>query len=499
MKNAYFAATIALLSGCSLINSLDSVKPESNDNDSGTGAHAGKAGKGAGGRSESGGTTGTSGSGGASGQGGTGGEATGGASDSGVAGMDAGSGGSPEDSGSGGTTGGEEAGTGGTPDGGSFTSGGPNGAIVAYDPDSAKIWVLDPTDAHLVGSTLSLRVLAIANDPATDYWYIFRQPGKVTDLAELQVRQLNTTTGQWKDVGAAIPVPNPATPSIGVLNQRLAYLSTPNPAAPNPATSGLTVLDTTKPEAITAIQRSRSINATGGKLALTARASPTAVGGTVTIAVQQSAPCDVAGCAVSVIGETINSTTIKEDTATTMVGYVNTTGGNMGFASAEGSSNMNAYDLVVMPPSTLPGPAAIRCTPDSMITGTAALLDSSHSIMGGGFKFDIDNLRVSAAAFDPCHNVAFATSLLGDTAIWAIPLPGGTAQKLCTAGGGALFYEPYTRGVLRATSDDKFELYDYDASDPGTPKLSPRTLKLPVLFTNKGAVLAIRRLKDVCK
>ena len=265
MKTAYFVATIALLSGCSLINSLDSVKPESEGNDSGTGGHAGKGGKGSGGRSESGGATGMSGSGGASGKGGTGagGEATGG--DTGAAGMDAGSGGSPADSGSGGTTGGEEAGTGGVPEGGTFTPGGPNGAIVAYDPDSAKTWVLDPTDGHLVGSNLSARILAIANDPATDYWYVFRQPGKVTDPAELQVRQLNTTTGKWNYIGGANPVPNPATPVIGILTQRLAYLSTPNPSAPNPATSGFTVLDTTNPAAVTALQRSRSINATGSK------------------------------------------------------------------------------------------------------------------------------------------------------------------------------------------------------------------------------------------
>ena len=57
-----------------------------------------------------------------------------------------------------------------------------------------------------------------------------------------------------------------------------------------------------------------------------------------------------------------------------------------------------------------------------MVNGTAALLDSSHAMIGSGFTFDIANLRVSAAVFDPCHNIAFATSLLGDTAVWAIPL-----------------------------------------------------------------------------
>lgn len=502
MKNAYLAATIALLwgSGCSLINSLDSVKPAVDEKDGGDGGHAGKGGKGTGGRAETGGTSGMSGSGGTSGKGGTSG-GTGGKT--GVAGMDAGSGGtSVTDSGAGGSTGGgEDSGAGGTDGGSNFVPGGPNGAIVAYDPDSNKTWVLDPTDGHLVASTLSLRILAIVNDPATDYWYIFRQPGKVTDPAELQVRQLNTSTGQWKDVGVPVPVPNPATPSIGVLNGRLAYLSTPNPSSPMSATSGLTVLDTTKPDAVTGIQKNKSINATGGKLALTARANPTTLGGTVTIAVQQQAPCDASGCAVSVIGETINATSlVKEDSATTMVGYVNPTGGNMVFASAEGSTT-NAFDLVVIPPATLPGATPSMCTQDSMVSGTAALLDSSHAMIGSGFAFDIDTLRVNGAAFDPCHNIAFATSLLYDTALWAIPMiTGGKPLKVCsTIGGGTLLYEPYTKGVLRATSDDKFELYDFDPTDPANPKLKLRTMKLPPLFVNKGAVLAVRRLKDLCK
>jgi hypothetical protein len=77
---------------------------------------------------------------------------------------------------------------------------------------------------------------------------------------------------------------------------------------------------------------------------------------------------------------------------------------------------------------------------------------------------------------------------------------GGKSLKLCSnVGGGTLLYEPYTKGLLRATADNKFELYDYDPSDPLNPKLKARTMKLPVTFVNNGAVLAVRRLKDLCK
>jgi len=494
MKNAYFAATIALLSGCSLINSLDSVKPEASETDGGTGGHAGKGGKGSGGHAGSGGNAGDSagGTAGAADTGGTTGAGGTTGTDAGIAGMDAGAGGSGiVDSGAGGGGGGAEAGTGGT-DGGTFTPGGPNGAIVAYDPDAQKTLVLDPTDAHQVSSFESIRILAFANDPATDYWYVFRQPGKPTDPAELQVRQLNTTTGEWQDVGAPTTVPAPMTPTVGVLNQRLAYLSV-DPL--NPTTGAFTVLDTSNVPTIAVPGRNRVLPA-GGKVALTARANPTAVGGTVTIALQGT--CDASGCPVSVVGETINGTTIKEDAAPTMIGTVSATGGSMGFASMEGTTSA---DVVVMPPTALTGATPTMCTPGSGSTGSAVVLDNFHAKVGIGYDFDIDNLRVSAAAFDPCHNVAFATSLLGDTAIWAIPLVSpGTPQKLCTqGGGGALLFELYTHGVLRITPDNnRFELYDVDETDPTAPKMTARTLKFPAVFSNKGAVIAVRRRKQAC-
>ncbi len=489
MKNACFAATIALLSGCSLINSLDSVKPQANGPDAGTGGKGGKGGKGSGGREiDGGGATGT---GGASGSGGTGGAG------GGVGGSDASAGGqSTMDAGSGGSGAGTDSGAGGAVDsGGSFTPGGPNGAIVAYDPDNQKTFVLDPTDGHLVSSDATPRVLAIANDPATDYWYIFRQVGAVTGPAELQVKQLNTTTGDWRDVGAPVAVPNPAIPTVGVLNGRIAYLSTPNPAQPSATTSTFTVLDTTNAPNITVPARSRALPA-GGKLALNARANPTDVGGSVTIALQ--AMCGATECVVSLLGETINATTIKEDASPTTIGSVSPSGGSMGFASTEAAT---PTDVILIPPLTLPGATPTMCVPNSGTTGLVKLLDSSHTAVGGSFPFDIENLRVSSAAFDPCHNIAFATSLLGDTALWSIPLvAGGTPQKLCASSGGGLLFEPYTHGVLRVTSNDsRFELYDLGEKDQSAPTLTLRTMHLPAVFALKTGVIAVRRPKNVCK
>ena len=65
-----------------------------------------------------------------------------------------------------------------------------------------------------------------------------------------------------------------------------------------------------------------------------------------------------------------------------------------------------------------------------------------------------------------------------------------------------MFYEPYTKGLVKLTADNKsarFEIYDIDAKDPLAPKLTARTLKLPSLQNGSSAVVAIRQQTDACK
>jgi hypothetical protein len=488
MKNLHFAAVISLLSGCSLINSLDDVKPPADDG--GPTSTGGKK-PGTGGETDGGGGVHSGGMAGTAGKGAGGG---GGAPMGGTAGMDAGSGGA-EDGGTAGA-GGTDAGTGGTDGGGgsTFMPGGPNGAIVYFEASSRRLFVLDPTDGHQVSSETSPVIQAIANDPATDYWYFFRQVGATTAFtSELVVRQLNTTTGQWMDIGKTLsPIGTPALPTIGVLNQRLVYL-TVNPMDPSITT--YTVLDTTKPEQQVTVPsggRSRLLPA-GNKVALLAYAD-TNPGGSASVALQQSG-CPNTGCDVSLAAVQITGTTIK-DLAPVSIGAVNPTGGSVGFAAG---SNLN--DIAVFPPLT--STAVMGCVQSTGFMGQVSVLNRTHDRVAGPFAFDTDNLRMTSAAFDPCNEIAFATSLLGNVAVWAIPLAtGGTPQKVCgVAPGGAMFYEPYTKGLVKLTADNKsarFEIYDIDAKDPLTPKLTARILKLPSLQNGSSAIVAVRLKADAC-
>jgi hypothetical protein len=141
-----------------------------------------------------------------------------------------------------------------------------------------------------------------------------------------------------------------------------------------------------------------------------------------------------------------------------------------------------------------------------MSTGSAYLLDPSHARSGSAVAFNIANVRINFAAFDACHSIAFATSLLGDTAIWAIPLAPGasgtpTSQKLCAPGGGPLYYDRYSQGLVRLVQKGggvgSIELYDVDSSDDSAPKLNARTLHLPSPF-GVSSFVAVRR-SNVCK
>ena len=499
MKNVRFAAMVSLLTGCSLINSLDSVKPAIED-DAGHG-------KGSGGKKGSGGSQQDGGSGGsAAGGKGGGGTNSGGAPSGGTGGEQ------PDASDTGGSAGSGGRGTGGKGSGGAtvdtdagdsgshFIKGGKGGVIVAYDTGGKKLHVLDPKDGHALSSETSIRVLAVANDPITDNWYIFRQSAKVTDPVELVVRELNTDSGAWHTIGSLTPVPSPALPSIGVLNGRLAYLSIPVLGSPDQATYTFSVISTTTPSKPAVISNPPTLeipNSTGyGKTALLANADGANVGGTVTIAIQAlQGQCSSTECAVSVMKYTINSTSISTPDTPKQVASVAPTGGNVGYAF----DYQSRYDVLLTPPVSVASPPA-GCTQNTGVMGAAVeLLPSTHTPINGPYSFDIAGLRVSGGAFDSCHQIAFATSLLGDTAIWSIPMvSGGTPSKLCAAGGGTMLFEPYTHALLRVpTAGDRIEAYNILDTTRTAPTLAIRNMSLPAGFAT-GGVVAIRQPLSGC-
>jgi hypothetical protein len=262
----------------------------------------------------------------------------------------------------------------------------------------------------------------------------------------------------------------------------------------DPTIAALTVLDTSKPDAVVVNTKNKDIGVPGQRIALLTIPDGAAVGGNGTIAIQ--APC-APDCDVGLLRLLINVNTVSLPESTpTSIGKVNSQGGSIGFAV----DYQAKLDVLISPPVTNPSPVT-SCNagvPTGVLGHAAEYGVATHAVQVGPFDFDMANLRVNSAAFDSCHKIAFATSLLGDTAIWSIPMVTGKPEKLCKDGGGAMFFEAYTHGLIRVPiSGDRIEAYDIDDKVATEPKLGNRPMSLPAGFATSG-VLAVRQPLSGC-
>ena len=108
--------------------------------------------------------------------------------------------------------------------------------------------------------------------------------------------------------------------------------------------------------------------------------------------------------------------------------------------------------------------------------------------------------HISAAAFDYCQNIAYATSLL-DQVIWGVPTSGSPPPafgQICkSSGGGALLYEPYTRSLLpRIANDSSLESYTVTGSAAAPPVFKSNTnfLRTPGRLQRHGRDCGAHRI-----
>jgi hypothetical protein len=476
-----YVAAILLLGGCSVINSLEDVKPALKS-DAGTGA------SGRGGRRGSGGGAGNDAS---AGGGTTGG---GGASETGGAG--------------GGSQTGGQGGTSGRPnDGGGadvFVPGGNNGVIVAYNKPAAplkpQLLVLHPADGTQLSAEEMGAVKGIVNDALTDLWYIFEQKGTPLDPLVLHVRELRTSDGKWLEIGTKSGVPYPAS-RIVTLNGRLAYLSTTTPISPDPLTHTLTILDTTDPTRVTVLGglagEHRALPA-GRKQGLLGR--PASGGGTVDV-IYFSSSCPVgdagvAECDVNLAAYPVGPTaTVTTSPTTKAVGKVLTSS----TAQFEQDTIRNA---VVLALPALVTPSVPDCSDPTTATDLGSVQKFSPQDFSGvgqaPVSFKIVSQQLSGGAYDPCFDVMFVTTQLYDRAIWGIPLGGGAPIKLCSGTGGAsMLFEPRTRTLIRPPTGGGAPEFFALGGTAVAPTLKSVSLgNLPPKFT--PVAMAVRQYKSTC-
>lgn len=464
-------AVLFALAGCSVINSFDDVKPQATTSDTGgSGNETGGKGGTSGGSSNSGGSSGADAS-----AGGT--VASGGAAGSTTAGGAGGKGGAA------GSTAGS-AGVGGNEGGADvFVPGGPKGALVSYNAADKKLYVLDPDTGKALSSEPMNRVRGIVNDGGSDpndHWYILEdvtagQP--LSDPVALHVRDLDVTTGAWKEIGSLPAVPPPfysravafgASPNAGI-----AYLTDPATPPSGGSVAHLVVIDVTNPTKPAIVPLSTGptgINpvAAGDKIGLVAEQN------SVNVVIKQSAPCPtgeggIAACAVYAQHFLANGKNVTK-VGQTQIGET-AASGNVDFVD----DPLHKNHVVAFPPLDDLGGAGV-CTQTSRRTGTVKVIAPNTLAIVSEVTIQLEMTRFSGgAAFDTCNSIAFLTTAINDVAIWAVPVNGGAATKRCdSSSGGRLLYEPYTHTLFRATGTD-MQAFTVDG------KASPPTLKDKVL------------------
>lgn len=375
-----------------------------------------------------------------------------------------------------------------------------DGIIVAYEskstPATSRVWVLDASNGGEITREDTPTQVLIAHNYQDDLWYFFEQGSSASEV-NLRVRQLYGG-GRWVDRGVPVAVPVPAK-SMGVLAGRVAYLSKADATITDPAQYTLTVLDTSNPDDVkvaagTTARVVLTDYATDQKQDSVAAPSTTGVGGTVTVILQNAAG------QLRLLRVSVTGTGVQIDppstTPPTSVGTVDTTGGQAGFVTSISTGHV----VGVLPPATVP---TLNLEPncDNTPTGEKGIANSfsnnaAHSAIGTSPQFDFVSRRVQGTAFDHCHQIAFASTLLNDFALWAIPLQTtGTVFKLCLGEGtGGLLFDTFNNRVLRLSTSGILEAYDIDATTTTAPSVALQpSFALPTGIDLSSGVFDIRR------
>lgn len=307
-------------------------------------------------------------------------------------------------------------------------------------------------------------------------WFIFT-PTKNAGPATLSVRTFDATKRQWTELSTA-QVPAPKGPEVlAVLKDRILYASGIGQDGA-PPTQGFTLLDTTdlKNVSVRGTPQSPPLDAAKyALLGLNAWPAKAGAGGNVTMIVEDASNCgpttsdggaSVNACPIDLVPASVGAT----DNAPSIGGFKQVAMMPALSASTVWTADRRSgdeADILVLPPLFPGSNGHVR-----------SFNRFDQSQVGTPIPFAINAGQLSGAAFDPCRNLVIATELKTARGIYVIPRdPGGVpiSQSLSTTAQG-VFYEPYTRTVIRQFTDQSnFELSAYLIKGTNTaPTLSQR-------------------------
>jgi hypothetical protein len=334
-----------------------------------------------------------------------------------------------------------------TPDGGD------GGVANAY-----VLSVIDPTSGHEL-SREKMAVVGLSYDGVRDYWYIFEDlnPGMPfvngpfaapNDPVVLHVRQLETHTGKWTELGS-VSVPSVVSAdTIAPLNNRLAYISY------SPADSGadhaLAIVDTSMPSTLTP-------DGSAGSVAVTPLTMP-GNGATPFHAVQivgtRAVLANVVGGEVSLLQNTSAGGGGEFQFYIAKVAATGTTIGSTPIMIAPSPSEIASAGAALY---RLGGPTNVYAIPGDTVDAGGTLFQfeptNGNMATAANVPFAAPSQRFRPPAIAECAGIALVPQVLGTTLL-AVPLAGGTPAAFdVTQNVANARFEPYSNSVIVALAN----------------------------------------------
>jgi hypothetical protein len=305
--------------------------------------------------------------------------------------------------------------------------------------------VIDSKTGRERGQRETMWVAGIAHDDLRDLWYIFEAPNYFvatpTETVKIHTRRLDSKTGQWTELAVFEGPPLVYYDEIAVTRERISYVAHPLPGDAG-TKNRLITLSTSDPASTVVTDDATLLDEL--PRGMTATPSPTGPGGNLSLinvgTTKTPGDCEALDgggtrCKVRIRHYLVPNAGVPQALATTLVGGMSSFGAP-GCASVTCGGGPD--DVIVQPGVGVEGNGIQTITTADYVVGTET----------GSIKFNMSTAVGSPtllrrAAIDNPRRIVFVVEANNDTALYAIPLSGAGAQKInLRHSGQSVYYDP---------------------------------------------------------
>jgi hypothetical protein len=318
----------------------------------------------------------------------------------------------------------------------------------ASDADSGALTpvlaVLDSKTGREHGQRETMWVAGIAHDDLRDLWYIFEAPhyfvATQTETVKIHTRRLDLKTGEWTELSVFEGPPLVYYDLIAATRERITYVAHPVPGDAG-VKNRLITLSTSDPANVVVSDDATLLDEL--PKGMTGTASLTGPGGNLSLmnvgTAKTPGDCEALDgggtrCKVRIRHYLVPNAGIPQALATTLVGGMS----SFGVPGCASVTCGGGPDDVIVQPGVGPDNGIQTVTTADYVVGTET----------GSIKFNMSTAVGSPtllrrAAVDNPRRIVFVVEANNDTALYAIPLSGAGAQKInLRHSGQSVYYDP---------------------------------------------------------